>query len=306
MSIGLSALIALLIAPPGGLSDDLVRLTDDGRDVIRPSWSPDGTRVAFARVEEGGSTIWQYIMDVDPPGPPTRLTDRTDPEYQAVFSPDGGRLLLTLVPRSGTQGNCDLAIVDADGSGLAVLVDDRGGPLSHQEWPSWAPDGDRFVFSSTHEGNQEIYAANADGSDLVRLTQSPGIDAHPSWSARGDRIVFATDRWGGLELASISPDGTGLARLTESPGLDDYPAISPDGRRVAFVSNRDGQFEIYSLELDEPGPPVNRSRHPARDTMPAWTPDGRGITFVSDRDGQGDLYTIRVGGEREAADGDGG
>jgi TolB protein len=290
----------LLIPPPEGQGPRIVRHTEDGREVIRPSWSPDGRRLAFARAEQGGTQIWQYIMPVDPPGPPTRLTDRTDPEYQGVFSPDGLRLLLTVVPRSGTQGNCDLAAVDADGKDLAVVVDDRGGGLSHQEWPSWSPDGARFAFSSTHDGNQEIYTARADGSDLIRLTQGPGIDSHPSWSSLGDRIVFATDRWGGLELATVNPDGTGLARLTESPGLDDYPSVSPDGRLVAFVSNRDGQFEIYVMGL-EAGPPANLSRHLGRDTMPSWTPDGRGVTFVSDRGGGADLYTIELPGAKDGA-----
>ena len=149
------------------------------------------------------------------------------------------------------------------------------GPLSHQDWPSWSPDGRRFAFSSTHEGNQEIYTAGADGKGLVRLTNSPGIDAHPSWSPDGRSIAFATDRWGGLELAAVRPDGTGLLRLTRSHGLDDYPCYSPDGRRLAFASNRDGQFEVYGSASDGSArstfhviPCATRSR-PGRPTVAA-------------------------------------
>lgn len=278
-----------------GADGTFERLTEDGRDVIRPSWSPDGTELAFGRADQGGSAIWQYVMPVEPAGPPRRVTERTDPEYQGVFAPDGRWMLLTIVPRSGTQGNCDLAVLDRDTEELTVVVDDRGGRLSHQEWPTWAPDGERFAFSSTHEGNQEIYTAASDGSDLVRLTQSPGIDAHPAWSSRGDRIVFATDRWGNLELASTRPDGTDLTRLTDSRGLDDYPSVSPNGRLVAFVSNRDRRFAIYVLDLDHlDSPAVAISGDSGRATMPTWTPDGRGVTFVSDRDGGMDVYTVDV------------
>ena len=220
---------------------------------------------------------------------PRRLTDRKAPEYNGVFSPDGTKVLFAAITLSGTQGNLDLAMVNADGSGLKTISND-GGQLVHQDWPSWSPDGRRFAFSSNHEGNQEIYTAAADGSDLVRLTQSPGLDAHPCWSPDGRQIAFATDRWGGLELAAIRPDGTGLVRLTHSRGLDDYPAYSPDGSRLAFVSNRDNQFEIYVAAADGSSP-FNLSRHPLRDTFPTWTPDGRGVTFVSDRDGGFDLYT---------------
>jgi TolB protein len=277
-------------APPARLAP-LVRLTRDGLDKQRPSWAPDGRRLLFARHEPDGAHIWQYLLDVkDPAASARRLTDRKAPEYNGALSPDGVRVLFVAITLSGTQGNLDIATINADGGGLKTVVGDSAGKLSHQDWPAWSPDGRRFAFSSTHEGNQEIYTAAIDGTDLVRLSQSPGIDAHPCWSPDGKSIAFATDRWGGLELAAVKADGTGLVRLTRSPGLDDYPAYSPDSARLAFVSNRDGQFEVYLAEADG-SRPINLSRHPLRDTFPTWTPDGRGVTFVSNRDGGFDLYT---------------
>ena len=271
----------------------LVRLTRDGLNKQRPSWDRVGRHLLFARHASDGSQVWQYLLDLGSPGaPPRRLTDRKTPEYNGVFAPHGTSVLFVAITLSGTQGNLDIAAVDADGTGLKMVVGDRG-KLAHQDWPAWSPDGRRFAFSSTHEGNQEIYTADADGRGLVRLTQSPGLDAHPCWSPDGRSIAFATDRWGGLELAAIRPDGNGLVRLTRSPGLDDYPAYSPDGTRLAFVSNRDGQFEVY-LAASDGSAPVNLSRHPLRDTFPTWTPDGRGVTFVSNRDGGFDLYTQPV------------
>jgi TolB protein len=272
-------------------SGQAVRLTHDGLDKHRPCWSHDGTKLLFARQSSDGANIWQYVLDAGS-GAVKRLAERdTRVEYNGVFSPDDRNVLFAAISLSGTQGNVDIATIGADGLGFRVLVGDQG-KLAHQDWPSWSPDGSRFAFSSTHEGNQEIYTARSDGTDLVRLTQSPGQDAHPCWSPRGDGIVFATDRWGGLELASVQPDGSGLTRLTESPGFDDYPAVSPDGRHVAFVSNRDGQYEVYVIGIDG-REPRNLSNHPARDTFPTWTPDGRGVTIVSDRDGAPDLYTLR-------------
>jgi TolB protein len=284
------ALLALPLLAPADPS--VTRLTADGIDVQRPAWSSDGKMLAFSRHEAGGTHIWQYLMNVDGASAAHRVTKRQTPDHNGVFSPDGREMLLSVIPQSGTQGNLDIAIIAIDGTGLATVAGDRRGRLSHQDWPSWSPDGSRFAFSSTHDGNQEIYTAKVDGSDVVRLTQSSGIDTHPCWSPRGDVIVFATDRWGGLELASVKPDGTGLTRLTTSPGLDDYPAISPDGR-LAFVSNRDGNFEVYLADPDG-SHPANLTRHPRRDTQPTWTPDGKGVTFVSGRDGIGDLYTITL------------
>ncbi len=287
-------ILAAVCGSASAQTGPLLRHTQDGLDKLRPCWSPDGKQLAFARQESDGSHIWEYLLEASDPSTLRRLTDRKTPDYNAVFSPDGNRLLLVVVPQSGTQGNLDIAVVNADGSALKTVAGDRGGRLSHQDWPSWSPDGKRFAFSSTHEGNQEIYIAEIESTNLARLTQSPGIDAHPCWSPDGKRIAFATDRWGGLELASVNTDGTNLTRLTESHGLDDYPAFSPDGERLAFVSNRDGQFEIYVMSASGENP-VNVSSHPLRDTFPTWTPDGQGVTFVSNRDGGFDLYTVRLG-----------
>ncbi len=287
----LSALGVLSVL--GGESSTWTRHTTDGLPKQRPLWSPDGQRLTFARHEADGLHIWQYVMDRDDPASARRVTDRKEPDFSGAFGPEGKRLLLTLVTLSGTQGNLDIGLLSAEGTAPTVVTGDHEGALSHQNWPAWSPDGTRFAFSSTHEGNEEIYTAAIDGSDLVRVTQSPGIDAHPCWSPDGERIVFATDRWGGLELASARPDGSDVTRLTESPGLDDYPSCAPDGSRIAFVSNRDGQFEIYVAGSDG-ADPKNLSNHPGRETFPTWTPDGRCVTFVSDRDGGTDIYSVTV------------
>lgn len=298
VGIGLIALGALgagttiIAAGPGSPSPR--RLTTDGLDKQRPSWSSDGRRLLFARHEADGSRIWLYWLDPeDPQGVLRRLTDRKTPEYNAEVSPDGKRVLYVAITLSSTQGNLDIEVINADGTGARKVVGDHQGKLSHQDWPSWSPDGKRFTFSSTHDGNQEIYVMTINDGKTTRLTQHPGQDMHPCWSPKGDVIAFATDRWGGLELAVVHPDGTGLERLTTSPGLDDYPAFAPDGKALAFVSNRDANYEIYVMPLDS-GTPRNLSRHPGRDTFPTWTRDGRGITFLSDRDGAFDLYMLEV------------
>lgn len=291
----LAAALALLLLGQSGAGPDPARLTRHTHDPLeeqRPAWSPDGRLLTFARHDDGGTRIRQYVLDPASPDSARRLTDRIAPEYNGVFAPDGRTLLLAIITLSGTQGNLDIARVPAAGGEVATVVGDVNGKLAHQDWPAWSPDGRRFAFSSTHEGNQEIYTAAADGTDLVRVTQSPGHDAHPCWTPDGLRLVFSTDRWGNLELASSRADGTGVERLTDSPGLDDYPAVTPDGR-LAFVSHRDGNFEVY-LSRPDGRDPVNLSDHPGRDLSPTFTPDGRSLTFVSERDGQPDLYSLRL------------
>ena len=101
----------------------LVRLTHDGLDKERPSWSPDGRRLLFARHEPDGTHIWQYVLDTGAPGSAARrLTDRKEPEYNGAFSPDGKRMLFAAITLSGTQGNLDIASINADGTGLKTVV----------------------------------------------------------------------------------------------------------------------------------------------------------------------------------------
>lgn len=60
--------------------------------------------------------------------------------------------------------------------------------------PSWSPDGRRIVFTSTRDGNREIYSVNADGTDLRNLTNHSDSDYDPSWSPDGRRIAFTSTR----------------------------------------------------------------------------------------------------------------
>jgi TolB protein len=260
------------------------RLTHDGHLKQRPVWSPDGMQLVFAR--HGEDAIFLYLFDTAT-GKEQRLTDRKHPEYDAVFSPDGKQLLLAVDNATPNQGDIDVHLLTLADKKLAPIAVTEGN-LSHEEWPCWSPDGKRIAFTSTRDGNQELYVAAADGKNRVRLTSDPAIDAHPCWSPDGRTIVFATNRWGDLELALMEADGTRLRRFTDSPGLDDYPAYSPDGSRIAFTSNRGEALDIVVADVAS-GTVKHVMRDEAIDNFPSWTPDGR-ITFVSNRDDGFDVY----------------
>lgn len=263
------------------------RLTTDGLLKQRPAFAPDGSVVVFSR--HVGDKIQLIELNLQT-REERRVTDRKDPEYDAVFSPDGKSLLFSFDQTSPNQGNIEVYLLQLADGALTKIAGDVNG-LSHEESPCWSPDGKRLAFTSTRDGNQELYVAQRDGSEVQRLTSDPAIDAHPAWSPDGEWIAFSTNRWGDLEIALIRPNGEQLTRLTESPGLDDYPCWSPDGQWLAFTSNRDGQLEIYRMCPDG-SEQTNLTRSPAAENFPAFTPAGR-LGFVSDQDGGFDLYLLR-------------
>ena len=276
---------SLLAAPP-----TLLRLTNDGHFKQRPAWSPDGKTLVFARHQ--GATIFLFLREMD--GVERRLTKGKYSEYDAVFSPDGTRLMFSFNKASPNQGDIEVYSIATDGSELTPVAVTRG-KLSHEEWPCWSPDGKRIAYTSTRDGNQELYVSLPDGSEEKRLTSNPAIDAHPAWSPDGSRIAFATNRWGDLEIATVDPEGKKLTRITESLGLDDYPAWSPDGKRLAFTSNRGGNFDIY-VTGSHGSQPSNATANPAIDNFPTWSPDGR-LTFVSNREGGFEIF-VEAGSEQ--------
>jgi TolB protein len=270
-----------------------VRITRDGLFKQRPMWSPDGKALTFAR--HRGATIFVYVCAADG-SQERRLTQRTDPEYDAAWSPDGKRLAFSFVKTAPNQGDVEVYTIDADGQNLQPLATSPG-KLTHEEWPAWSPDGKWVAFSSTRDGNQELYLARPDGSELRRLTSDGAIDSHPAWSPDGKSIAFATGRYGDMELALLDVAELKVQRLTASQGLDDYPAWSPDGTRIAFTSNRDGNLEIFMVAADGQGA-RNVSQHPGLDNFPTFAPDGR-LTWVSNRGGRFDIYAMPMPGDRQ-------
>ena len=147
--------------------------------------------------------------------------------------------------------------------------------------PAAAAANGPIAFASERDGNWEIYAMNADGSGVVRLTNNSTTDRQPSWSPDGRRIAFSSYRDGNWEIYAMNADGSNQTRLTRNSVNDWYPSWSPDGRRIAFSSQRDGNWEIYAMNADGSGVSRLTNRPNNNDYYPRWSPDGGRIAFFS-------------------------
>ncbi len=202
----------------------------------------------------------------------------------------GGRIAFG----SERDGNLEIYVMNADGSGLLRLTNNPGKDGD----PAWTADGARIAFESDRDGMLEIYSMNADGSDVTRLTFSNPdegfINVEPAWSPDGSRIAFASNRAGNAHIYVMNADGSGVQRLSDSPGQG--PEWSPDGARIAFTSiDEAGNFDVYIVDAD--GSNLTRlTRNPAADAEPSFSPDGARIAFRSERDGNPEIYVMNVDG----------
>jgi len=153
-----------LMRPNGGNPH---RLTD--RDDIDPTWSSDGSMIAFASSRAGARQL--FVMNADG----TNIRQVTNLDFmggRSSFSPDGTKLAFY----RGPAGDRDIYVINIDGTGFFQLTD-GGDNLG----PSWSPDGEWIAFTSFRDGNNEIYIIHPDGTGLTRLTNSPISDWQPRW-----------------------------------------------------------------------------------------------------------------------------
>jgi len=152
----------------------------------------------------------------------------------------------------------------------------------------------QIAFTSTRNGDPQIFMVNSDGSNLQEITNIPGGACQPDWSPDGLYIVFISPcqaaqddspgNYKNAKLYIINFDGTGLIEVPSIESGNFDPAWSPDGNLIAFASSTSGSVQIYSINLvDHVVTPLTQSspdvRMPDWSRQPAWSPDSKQIIY---------------------------
>ena len=257
-------------------------------NAVGMTWSPDGKWVAFSQrnaKQEGNLFVLELRT-----GKQKNITARwrglgMNFSYPA-WSGDGKWLALTCRLRDEIRSN--ICIIEADGDnwkqltnaadkhqyggpswspdgekiafhGGGIFVMDRNGRNRIQlspkgRHPDWSPDGTKIAFySNLHNiAQQDIYVMNADGANIVRLTNHPKSDRLPAWSPDGQWIAFMSTQGGtGWDIYIVNANGGEARQVTTHPGHDMYPTwVIPD--RSLPVDTRGNRVTFWGhLKLDK-------------------------------------------------------
>ncbi len=191
----------------------------------------------------------------------------------------------------GSDGDRDIGAIRPDGTQGRIIVANEADDFS----PRWSVDRQRLAFLSDRDGNVEMYVANADGSNVMRATNSVVSESAPTWSPDGHSIAYvAPDAEGNphiflLDLSELLP-----RRLTFGTFAETDPVWSEDGKWIAFsVLEANGVSAGIFLRNPKGVNRIQVTHGP--DYSPAWAPDSRRIVFVSDRDGNSEIYMVKLG-----------
>ena len=221
-----------------------VQLTNGDARNSSPCWSPDNEKIAFVSNRDGSEDI--YMMKSDG-SQPTRFTYTEFSEVNlssGCWSPDGEELIF-----GDTSGGIFLI-----SSASEEIKNITSGPDNNGYYPVWSPDGNKISFTSTRDGNEEVYIMNPDGSDQERLTNNPDYDTCYSWSPDSRKLACETFRNRIMQFYVMNADGSAKTDLINAKDVLGIwrPEWSPNGDKILYtVIEKDySSASLYIMNID--------------------------------------------------------
>jgi len=231
-----------------------------------PSWSPDGTKIAFSSLQ---SPPGLYIMNDD--GSDQRLVSLN---YQGsyinpVWSPDGSRIAVEFY--TPITGENTVRIIDVNGEDIYAYQTQIGNAKN----PAWSPDGTGLAYVSGFDGNGDIVIRNFETGETLNLTGDQGFDEiWPAWSPDGTKIAYVSRFVNGRSHMLLMDVESGeFRRLTTKAGFYAQLSWSGDGTRIAFQASTLGDYIPNIFVMNADGSGLHRvTNTKCFENFPDWRP----------------------------------
>jgi Tol biopolymer transport system component len=302
----------------------LVQLTDGG-DNAEPYWAFGGNQLIFQAHDRAGcNQVYTLAFDRQAPEP-RQVSSGKGASAGARFLPGDQEIVYASTelagdpcspPLDGNPGNAwplspgfDIMRANLDGSNRRPLTGAANGaaasPASYDGEASVCSKDGSIIFTSSRDGDVELYRMDAGGQNVQRITNTPGYDGRAFFSRDCERIVWQASHPAGkalqdyqqllgtalvrptnLEIFVAKADGTEARQLTYFGAQSFTPYFTPAGDRVLFSSNagdpKRQEFEIWAINVD--GTQLEQITYaPGFDGYPMFSPDGKYLAFSSSR-----------------------
>ena len=227
--------------------------------IISPTWSPDGTRLAYVSFEAKKPIVYVHSLATSQRHVAANFKGSNS---APAWSPDGKRLAVVL----SKDGNSQLYLVNADGSGVKRLASSAGIDTE----PQFSPDGQFIYFTSDRGGSPQIYRIPAEGGDAQRITFEGSYNVTPRLSPDARSMAYVTRSNGRFQLAMMDLATRQTQILTDS-SKDESPSFAPNGRMIIYATEIGGRGVLAAVSSD--GRIKQKLSVQAADVRePAWGP----------------------------------
>ena len=209
--------------------------------IISPSWSPDGSKVAYVSFESKKPVV--YVHDLVA-GRRTVISNQKGNNSAPAWSPDGRRVAVAL----SRDGNTQIYMVNADGSGLHRLT--RSSAIDTE--PAFSPDGRSTYFTSDRGGAPQIYRMSAEGegdSGAQRVTFKGGYNVSPRISPDGKLLAYISRVGGAFKLYVQDMSNGDVTGLTDT-SYDESPSFAANGKFILYSTRVGGRTVLAAVSTD--------------------------------------------------------